>query len=262
MSDIVIVRSTSSSIVFTIGNTVTFSKARLWASSDGSDPIIIDEITTAGSASPQEVLRVNLTAGEFTIELNKVPFDTILYKSFYLEFFDVSDELIHITDTFGLSPSAPLSIKGVVAKLHHDFSVMASISGSVLRVFLPNILAPKCPECWDEELGQRTSSSCTTCGGTGVKYHPEDIIAKRVKTQSKQTYSGQGVMIDENVIFITYSRLNFTKGILVVDMASREIYEIADNTSATIGGIRTSTTIITSQIKSNDSRVSGIFPLM
>ena len=261
MLNISIVKTTATSCTFTISSTVTFTTARLVADIDSEGEVVIDEISADGNLSMYNVLSIDSNTGEFYIDLNRVPFHSIYYKMFRIDFLDDTGAIIDTTVSFGISPSGVDHFYGVINKLQNDFKTMATISGVNLRVFLPNLLAEKCPECWDEELGQATSSYCPACDGVD-KYNPVDILAKRIKTSTKQSYGKKGVKTDESIVFLTYSRIEFSKGILVSNLATKEIYDITDRSIATISGIRTSTTIVTSQINPQDSRALGVLNLL
>ena len=261
MLNISIVKTTSTSCTFTVDMSITFSKARLVVEIDNESPITLDEVLPGGGLSTYEVFSIDAGTGEFNIDLNRVPFNSIYYKMFRIDFIDAVGDVIESTSSFSISPSGADHFYGVINKLQSDFNVMATLSGVNLRVFLPNLLAERCPDCWDEELGQATSSYCPTCGGAS-NYTPVDILAKKIKTSSKQTYGKKGVSTQERVVFLTYSRVGFSKGIQVANLATKEIYEITDRNISTISGIRTSTSIITSHISSDDPRALGILNLL
>ena len=63
-------------------------------------------------------------------------------------------------------------------------------------------------------------------------------------------------------MFLTYSRIGFAKGIKIANLATKEIYDIIDSSTATISGIRTSTTIVSSYIHPEDSRALDIIDLL
>ncbi len=261
MLNVSIVKTTATSCTFTVDTGITFTKARLTARIDGDEEVTLDEVSTDGGASSYDVFSIDSDTGEFNVDLNRVPFHSIYYKMFRIIFLDVNGDTIDSTFTFGMTPSGSDHFYGVINKLQEDFKIMAMLSGTTLRVFLPNLLAEKCPECWDEELGQAISSYCPACGGSN-KYIPMDILAKKVKTSSKQKYGKKGVSVKEAVIFVTYSRVEFSKGVKVANLATKEIYDITDRSIATIGGIRTSTTIVVSAMNSSDSRAADILDLL
>ncbi len=261
MLSISIVKTTATSCVFTIDTPITFTKARLVADMDDEGDIVLDEVSVSGSLSTYDVLSIDSGTGEFLIDLNRVPFHSIYYKMFRIEFLDGVGNVVDTTVSFGITPSGADHFYGIINKLQSDFETMAKLSGMTLRVFLPNLLAEKCPECWDEELGQATSSYCPACGGAN-KYTPIDILAKKIKTSSKQAYGKKGVITHESTMFLTYSRIEFSKGIKVVNLATKEIYDITDRSISTISGIRTSTTMVTSYIDPGDSRALDILDLI
>lgn len=261
MLNVSIVKTTATSCTLTVDTSITFTKARLTVELEGESEIILDEVSLLGSESSYSVFSIDSNTGEFYIDLNRVPFHSIYYKMFRIVFLDENGDILDSTITFGMTPSGVDHFYGVINKLQEDFRAMATLSGITLRIFLPNLLAEKCPECWDEELGQATSSYCPTCGGAN-RYTPIDILAKKIKTSSKQKYGKKGVSTKEAVILVTYSRIEFSKGIKVANLATKEIYDITDSSIATIAGIRTSTTIIVESINPGDSRVSDILDLL
>ena len=261
MLNISIVKTTATSCTFTIDTPVTFTTARLVVNMDDEGEVILDEVSVDGSLSTYEVLSIDSNTGEFYIDLNRVPFHSIYYKMFRIDFLDELGAVIDTTVSFGISPSGVDHFYGVINKLENDFSIMATVSGVNLRVFLPNLLAEKCPACWDAELGQATSSNCSVCGGAN-KYSPVDILAKKIKTSTKQAYGKKGVATHESSMFLTYSRIEFAKGIKIVNLATKEIYDVTDRSIATISGIRTSTTIVSSYIHPEDSRALDILDFL
>jgi hypothetical protein len=258
MLNIEITRNTASSFKFTISSQVSFSKAKLWLG-QGSDTIELDMYDATTEASVANVIKVNVGTGEITVDLNRLPFDSIYYKSFYMQFIDSNDIEVDRTVVFQISPKGKESLYGIVNKLSFDFAQMANFSGTKIRIFTRSLLESKCPKCWDAELEQPIASTCD-CGGS--VYHTEDILCRKVKTQSKQEYDDTGSKIRESVVFQTYARSDFIKGVLFADLGSKEIYEVTDRTIANIGGVRTSTMFIGTLIKPNDARVSGVLDLL
>ena len=185
MLNISIVKTTATSCIFTIDTPITFTSARLVVNMDEEGDVVLDEVSIDGGLSTYEVLSVDSNTGEFHIDLNRVPFHSIYYKMFRVEFLDGLGSIIDITVSFGITPSGVDYFYGVINKLESDFEVMASLSGVNLRVFIPNLLAEKCPDCWDAELGQATSSYCTTCGGTD-KYKPIDIDIQQASIRKER----------------------------------------------------------------------------
>ncbi len=261
MLSISIVKSTATSCTLTVDTGVSFTKARLTVELDGEPEVTLDEVSVDGGTSSYKVLSIDTDTGEFHIDLNRVPFHSIYYKMFRIVFLDVSGDIVDSTFNFGMTPSGADHFYGIINKLEEDFKVMATLSGVTLRVFLSNLMAEKCPACWDEELGQATSSYCEVCGGAN-KYNTVDILAKKIKTSSKQAYGKKGVNVRESTVFLTYARIEFSKGIKVANLSTKEIYDITDRSIATISGIRTSSTIIVSAMNSDDSRASDILDLL
>lgn len=261
MLNISIVKTTSISCTFTIATPITFTTARLIVGMDGEGDVTLDEVSIDGNLSAYEVMSIDSGTGEFYVDLNSVPFGSIYYKTFRIDFLDELGNIIDSTVSFGMTPSGVDYFYGVINKLKADFEVLAKVSGVNLRVFLPNTTAEKCPACWDAELGQATSSNCQVCGGAD-KYRPVDILAKKNKTSSKQTYNKKGVAEHKSIMFSTYSRIGFGKGVKIANLATKEIYDITDSSIATISGIRTSTTVVVSHIDPNDSRALDILDLL
>jgi len=253
---------TSTSFRFVLNSDIDFDQADLYLTTEG-EQMHVDSVTEAGSLGLYQILFINPETGVFSVNLNEVQFETIYYKDFKVVFLK-DNETIDETVSFQVTPIGAEPLYGVVNKLRFDFEKLATLSGVQIRVFLPNLLSQKCPDCWDEELGQAISSSCNSCGGDSVleKYRPLDIIARKIKTQAKQQYDTAGIDERESVIFNTYARADFIKGIIVADLTSKQFYEIAERTVANIGGIRTSTTLVVALIKSSDSRVKKLIPLL
>ncbi len=221
--------------------------------------IELDMYTAAGDTSLSNIIKVNVGSGEITVDLNRLPFDSIYYKSFHLQFLDANDIEVDKTIVFQISPQGKESLYGIVNKLSFDFSQMANFSGTNIRIFTRSLLETRCSLCWDEELEQPIASTCS-CAGSA--YNTKDILCRKVKTQSKQEYDDTGSKIRESVVFQTYARSDFIKGVLFADLGSKEIYDVVDRTIANIGGVRTSTVFIGSLIKPNDARVAGILDLL
>lgn len=259
MISISITRNTASSFKFTIGTAITFAKAKLWLREPSGDDIELDIYSASTNKSVANIIRVDTGTGEIAVDLNRLPFDSIYYKSFFVQFLDIDDVQIDTTSIFQISPLGKESLYGIVNKLTFDFEQLANFSGTNIRLFTKSLVEKRCPRCWDEELSQPISSTCD-CGGS--RYNSVDILARKIKTQSKQEYNDTGSKIREQAIFQTYARTDFIKGTLFVDLGNKEIYEVVDRTIANIGGVRTSTMFIGSLIKSNDARVAGIIDLI
>jgi len=258
MLNIKIVTNTVSSFKFTISENVSFSSAVLWLG-DSGDEAKLDVYSASTGKSESNIIRVDVGTGEITVDLNKLPFDSIYYKNFHMQFLDGNDIEVDKTKIFQISPEGKESLYGIVNKLTFDFVQMASFSGTRVRIFNASLVQNKCPECWDEELEQPISSTCTC---SGRQYNTIDILCRKVKTQSKQEYGDTGSKTRESVMFQTYARTDFVKGVLFADLGNKEIYEVLDRTVANIGGVRTSTMFVGSMIKPNDSRVQGILDLL
>jgi hypothetical protein len=250
---------------FALSEQVTFSTAILWMSVvDGADYAMIDIFNASTMTSKLQILKIVPETGDIIIDLNQLPFDSIYYKKFHIDFMDDNNVLVDKTYDFSVSPTGIDALYGIVKKLSFDFHQMVKLSGVAVRLFVPSLTADKCPDCWDEEIGQSISSTCPTCSGTGMThlYNPIDILCKKNKTSSKQQYSEKGSITMEQSVFQTYARADFTKGILFADLTTKNIYEITDRNIANIGGIRTSTMFYGRLVKPNDARVSAIVKLI
>lgn len=255
MIKISLTHNTASSLRFVLDSPVSFSIAKLWMKQDGSDPVELDSYNVLDGKSIIEAMRINQGTGSITIDLNKLPFDSIYYKQFHVQF--LTDTLVEVdtTELFQIRPEGKESLYGIVNKLTFEFTTMARFSGTTLRLFAMAPTQSRCPECWDEELGQQIASDCD-CGGPS--YSKTEILVRKIKTQSKQEYNDTGSKLREQAIFQTYDRPDLIKGALFVDLSDKEIYEVVDRTVANIGGVRTSTILIGNVIKPNDSRVKWI----
>ncbi len=259
MISITITRNTAVSFKFTLFDSVSFTKAKLWLKANGEEDIELDTYDAVNNSSLSHIIRIDTDTGEITVDLNRLPFDSIYYKSFYMQFLDANDVEVNITQTFQIAPVGKQSLYGIVNKLTFDFAQMARFSGTDARIFSRSLVEGRCEECWDEELGQAISSTCTCEKKT---YNKVDILCRKIKTQSKQEYNDAGSKIREQAVFQTYARVDFIKGTLFADLSDKEIYEVADRTIANIGGVRTSTMFIGSLIKPNDVRVAGILDML
>jgi len=259
MLSISITRNTASSFKFTIATAITFSKAKLYLRESSGGDVELDIYNASTNESIANIIRVDTGTGEITVDLNRLPFDSIYYKSFFIQFLDIDDIHIDATNIFQISPSGKESLYGIVNKLAYDFGQLANFSGTNVRLFTKSLVEERCPKCWDEELSQPISSTCD-CGG--LSYNSVDILVRKIKTQSKQEYNDTGSKMREQAVFQTYARTDFVKGTLFANLGDKEIYEVVDRTIANIGGVRTSTVFIGSLIKPNDARVADILDLL
>ena len=260
MLNIDITRNTATSLKFTLGSSISFNSAILWFQPNNSIEISeLDRYDAQTGESINSVMKVDVATGEITIDLNKLAFDSIYYKNYSVEFLDASDVTVDKTVSFQISPQGKESLYGIVNKLTYEFNIMAKFSGTSLRIFTKSLTDGKCALCWDDELGQAISSTCD-CAGSG--YTMQDIISRKIKTQSKQEFNDAGAKIREQAVYQTYERPDLVKGSLFADLGDKEIYEVADRTIANIGGVRTSTMLIGGLIKANDSRVQKILDLL
>jgi len=259
MLNISIVSNTASSFKFTIGTQITFAKAKLLLSVSGSEDQEIDVFDATSGVSENSVVRVDTGTGQITVDLNRLPFDSIYYKNFNMQFFDVNDIFVDTTNTFQISPKGIEALYGIVNKLTVEFNQLARFSGTTVRVLTQSLTAAKCEECWDEELGQPISSTCTC---SDAEFNKTDILCKKIKTQSKQEFNNSGSKIREQAVFQTYARTDFVKGTIFADLSDKQFYEVSDRTIANIGSVRTSTMFIGILIKPNDARVSKMLNLI
>ena len=259
MIKISITHNTASTFRFTLNDQVSFNKAVLWMSQAGSEDSDLDIYHADTGKSTSHIIKVNTDSGEISVDLNRLPFDSIYYKNFYMQFLDNDDAEVDRTVVFQISPSGKEALYGIVNKLTFEFNQLANFSGTTVRVFTRSLVTGRCPKCWDEELQQPISSTCD-CGGESFTW--VDILSRKVKTQSKQEFDDTGSKIREQAVFQTYARVDFIKGSFFADLADKEIYEVSDRTIANIGGVQTSTMFIGKLVKPNDVRVAGILNLL
>lgn len=268
MLSVIIVKNTASSIEFktvSSSGSITFDSCKVFIDWGNNSVTVIDTIdrTLKGKKG---VAHIDSATGHFIVNLNSLPFYSAYYKTLFVETYNTSNMKIDETEHFMLQPDKKDALYGIVRKLHHDFSLQAKLSGTSLAFFFEDDLTKEhCPVCWDNEIGQRISSSCDTCNGTGYLQTglvKREVLSMKQKNQAKQLYEGKGLSFEETAVFTTYDRLDFTKGILFYDTGDKEIYEITDRNISNVGGIRTSTRIIASSIKPNDTRVDKIRDLI
>lgn len=259
MLKITITRNTASSFKFTINSQVSFAKAILFMSQAGGSDESLDVYDAASNESESHIIKIDTGSGEITVDLNRLPFDSIYYKNFYMQFIDTNDVEVDRTVVFQISPSGKESLYGIVNKLTFEFTILAQFSGTSVRIFYRSLVSDRCPECWDEELGQPVSSTCN-CGSS--EYNKVDILSRKIKTQSKQEFNDTGSKIREQAVFQTYARADFIKGAFFADLGNKEIFEVVDRTIANIGGVRTSTMFIGVLVKPNDVRVAGLLDML
>jgi len=254
MLDITIVHHTASTFKFKIRQEITFSKAQFWMDAPGmSSDVLVDEFVNGEST--HSVLKIDTVSGELSVDMNMMPLDTIYYKSYYVVFLDDNDVEVGRTKKFTISPQGKQHLYGIINKLEFEFTRMAKFSGTTIRLFIERPTADRCPECWDFELNQRISSTCS-CSSSA--YDTQDILCRKVKTESKQIYTDKGTVLAETAIFQTYERADFVKGIIFADLTDKQFYSVLDRKIANIGGVRTSTLFTGQLIKPNDSRVTQL----
>lgn len=259
MVNITIVNNTASSFKFTLSHEVTFQIAKIWMRTSKSDDNELDSYDVKTNTSKTHIITINSAAGEIGVDLNRLPFESIYYKDFFMQFIDSDGNEVNRTSVFQISPYGKEALYGIVNKLSFDFEQLARFSGVTVRIFTQSLIESKCAKCWDFELDQPISSTCD-CGGP--KYTYVDVLGRRTKTQSKQEYDNTGSKINEQSVFQTYDRADFIKGTFFSDYSNKEIYEVVDRTIANIGGVRTSTLFIGKLVKSNDVRVAGLLNLL
>ena len=259
MIKISIIYNTTSTFKFVPNKQVSFNKAVLWMSQAGGEDTNLDVYNANTDSSINHIIRIHADSGKISIDLNRLPFDSIYYKNFYMQFLDDKDNEVDRTVVFQISPKGKEALYGIVNKLTFEFNQLARFSGTTVRVFTRSLVAGRCPKCWDEELQQPISSACD-CGSKQFTW--VDILARKVKTQSKQEFDDTGANIREKTVFQTYARVDFIKGSFFADLGSKEIYEISDRNIASIGGVRTSTMFIGKLVQPNDVRVAGILDLL
>ena len=219
-----------------------------------------DRYSTDDKVSTNTAITYNSDNGLITVDLNMLPFSSIYYKSFKIILLDKDGKTVDKTGSFSFSPKGKTALYGIVNKLTFEFKQLAKFSGTTLMVFSRNPTSKHCPDCWDEELNQSISSTCGTCGGTGMlqDYITHSILSRKIKTQSSQGYKDKGSDTQEQSVFQSYARLDFPKGLVFFDETEKQFYEVSNRNVANIGGVRTSTTIVGKSIKSNDSRVESL----
>jgi hypothetical protein len=248
---------TSSEAKIVLTSAVTFSFAVLYIVDGTGEHKEIDRYDTSTNSSTRSALSIDQQSGEIHIDLNLLPFDFIYYKDIFIAFLD--DTLVEVdrTKVFSLEPDINNNLAGVVKKLSHDFEMLCRVSGTTIVVFNKGAARNRCNECWDFDLDQRKKTNCKACSVSGDMYIIDSMHAKRIKTESKQIYSDKGDVVIENVIFQTYGRADMKKGTIIFETNTKEFFEVVDRKIANIGGIRTSTMIISKAVPSNDSRVIG-----
>jgi len=224
-----------------------------------NDTISIDKLSK-DNKSIAGVLRYK-DASNVIIDMNLVALENIYYKDFYLRFIDSDGNVVDETNHFSLTATGgSLRSLGIVNKLQHDFKIQARTIGTDLLVFVPNPMAKKCPECWDEKLGQKIKTNCSACSDSGIQdaYIIYKISTRRIKTQTQQSVSDKGITFYNTALFLTFARLNFTLGIFMYDRGTKEFFEIKNATYSNISGIRTSSSVTAQYVPSNDSRVTPL----
>ncbi len=193
------------------------------------------------------------------VSANFIDLMYLYYKDFYFQFLK-DGNIVAQTNKFKIEPEGRRNLYGIVNKLLYDFNRLWQISGTECIFFMPNPFAEKCPYCWDEDLGQRISTVCEYCKNTGTtnEFIPIRFKARRIRTQTIQNVSSKGVLIKNLVVYTTFSRLNFVLENLFFDTTTREFFQIKNAVPASIGGVRTSTSLTAESVDITDDRVKKL----
>jgi len=225
------------------------------AEKDSDATIVVDTLSIEGNTNKNPVITQNQD-GSFSVDINRINYTTVYYKDFYFAFYDGST-FVDQTYVVSLDPETESHFLGIVNKLNHDFNIEVKFSGTEGRIFRSDVTDIVC-DCWDTILKQSSNSNCPNCNGTGTvisELIPIDFKMKRIKSSRSEFINSKGVEIHSQAAFLTYSRLDFSIGIIFLDKNTGIFYEVKNANIAHIGGIRTSTKVIAMRIPSNDSRV-------
>ena len=194
------------------------------------------------------------------IDVNMVQLDFLYYKSFIIEFLNEDKETVAKTNTFNVSPNGKKHLYGIINKMQHDYDRLWTLSGTTCIYFVKSHIQDHCEFCYDKELKQVVNTNCSHCKGSGHKniYTPVVFKARKIKTDTNQFVNEKGVRVVNVSTFNTFNRLNFTLGSFFYDKTTRDYFEIKDAHKASIGGVKTSTTIIGEQLATNDVRVAPL----
>ena len=236
-----------------------YDKISLYMSSNDSN---IELDYCLNNVSKNNIL-IHKGDNKYEIDVNMIQFDFIYYKDFYFEI-KKDDELVDTSEVFKIEPKGRKDLYGIVNKLKISFEKLWLISGTECALIVENPVAQKCSKCWDEELGQRISSECTECDGTGetTEYIPIYFKGRKVKNNTQQVVTDKGIRIYNIAVYTTFDRLNFILGSIIFDITTREFFEVKNALAASIGGVRTSTRITAQQIPSNDARVTKLLKIV
>lgn len=250
---------TSSSINIKIPS-VDYDVAKLKMLSD-SEEIEIDILSKDTLMGVNKVINVKQN-NIWEISANFINIYYLFYKEFFFEF-KKDGKVIAKTNLFKVEPKGRRNLYGIVNKMVFDFDKLWNVSGTNCELFLENPLATKCSFCWDFELNQRISSVCPYCdNGFSRKFIPISFKARRIRTETNQVTSDKGLNIIETVIYTTFDRNNFLLESIFFDRTTREFFEIKNANTASIGGVRTSTSITAQKVDISDVRVEKLLPLI
>lgn len=255
-----IVLITSSTIEVKIDIDVKYDLVKLMMRESEKD-IEIDRLGNLSQRGINGVLlkkRKNL----WEISANFIQIIYLFYKDFYFIFSD-GDQTVAQTSSFKLEPNGRKNLYGIVNKLIFDFEKLWNVSGTQCYLFMKNPLAAKCPYCWDEDLQQSISTTCPHCdGGITNKYIPIGFKARKMNTRTSQFVNNKGVKVNSSILYTTFDRNNFLLEDLFFDTTTREFLEIKNASTASIGGVRTSTSLTSEVVDINDDRVKILIPLI
>lgn len=199
---------------------------------------------------------------EWSISANFINITYLFYKDFRFEFFS-NGELVAKTDNFKIEPKGKKNLYGIVNKLLFDFNKLWSVSGTTCTLFKENPTAQKCSYCWDFDLNQRISTDCPYCeNGVVNEFISFDFKARNIKTQTSQITTPKGIEIINLTLYTTFSRFSFVLGDIFFDNTTRDFYEIKNAVPASVGGVRTSTSLTAQRIDINDDRVKKLIPYL
>ena len=196
------------------------------------------------------------------IEANFIEIYYLFYKDFYFQFEKDGKEVAK-SFTFRIEPQGRKNLYGIVNKLLFDFNKLWSVSGTECYLFVKNPSSSKCTYCWDPDLGQTIATNCPHCdNGVVTEYVPIKFKARKIRTQSAQAVTSKGVEVNSTSMYSTFDRHNFLLETICFDITTREFLEIKNAQAASIGGVRTSTSLTVQLVDVNDDRVKKLIPLI
>jgi len=226
-----------------------------------NDVVEVDFLSRGMTIGINRVIRIKSDT-VWEISANYINIYYLFYKDFYFEFYK-DNTLIAKTSSFKVEPKGKKNLYGIVNKLLYDFNRLWELSGTVCTLFIQNPLASKCSYCWDFDLNQRVSSVCPYCDGGYINnYIMMDFKARRINTQTAQVTSEKGINIIEQATYTTFDRNNFLLEEIFFDNTTKEFFEIKNANTASIGGVRTSTSLNAQRLETSDVRVQKLLPLL